>query len=127
MDTERMERAVRTIYRTAAAVYDIMEEDGRELMGRLEQAAAALRQHSGAGEEAEAEYRETLEKIRQGETPKLRVSFHEAEQARDVLYELCDRLEDPKEIMGHVRTAGEMLDVWEPERRMEQEQCQTMA
>ena len=30
--------------------------------------------------------------------------------------ELCERLDDPKEVMQHVRTACEMLEVWEPER-----------
>ena len=40
----------------------------------------------------------------------------EAEQVRDVIYEMCDRLDDPKEVMKHVRTAGEIIDIWDPEK-----------
>lgn len=30
-----------------------------------------------------------------------------------MIYALCDNLADPKEIMSHVRTADEMMEVWE--------------
>ena len=41
----------------------------------------------------------------------------DAEQAREMIFAMCDRLDDPKEVMQHVRTACEMLEVWEPERK----------
>ena len=42
--------------------------------------------------------------------------YMDAEQAREMIFAMCDRLDDPKEVMQHVRTACEMLEVWEPER-----------
>ena len=33
-----------------------------------------------------------------------------------MVYALCDELDDPKEIMRHVRTADEMMSVWESEK-----------
>lgn len=39
--------------------------------------------------------------------------YADAENAKDMIYALCDGLDDPKEIMCHVRTADEMLAVWE--------------
>ena len=44
------------------------------------------------------------------------ISYIDAEHAKDMVYALCDELDDPKEIMRHVRTADEMMSVWESEK-----------
>ena len=40
----------------------------------------------------------------------------EVERVRDVIYEMCDQLDDPKEIMKYIRTTGKIMDIWNPEK-----------
>lgn len=113
---KNMERAIQTICKTAVTVWDTLDEDGADLMERLEQTAAAICQHFGLEERVMEEYRSTMDAIRRLEIQtECAMSYHELEEARELTYALCDRLSDPKEIMGHVRTVLEMTEVWYPE------------
>ena len=113
---KNLENAIQTICKTAVAVWNTLDEDGSDLIDRLEQIAASIQQHFELeGGELE-QYRSMMGSMKQlGIKSECSMSYRELEKARDVVYALCDKLEDPKEIMRYVRTACEMIEVWYPE------------
>lgn len=113
---KNMERAIQTICKTAAAVWNTLDEDGSDLIDRLEQTAASIQQRFELEGDAPRQYRSMIDSMKQlGIQAECTMSYHELEEARDLVYALCDKLDDPKEIMRHVRTACEMIEVWYPE------------
>ena len=84
---------------------------------RLERTAEALQKTFEMEDSLMEDFRKALETAREqnsGEPEDF--CYMDAEQAREMIFAMCDRLDDPKEVMQHVRTACEMLEVWEPER-----------
>lgn len=113
---KNMERAIQTLCKTAVAVWNTLDEDGSDLIDRLEQTAASIQQRFGLEGDAPRQYRGMIDSMKQlGIQAECAMSYHELEEARDLVYALCDKLDDPKEIMRHVRTACEMIEVWYPE------------
>lgn len=113
---KNMERAIQTLCKTAAAVWNILDEDGSDLIDRLEQTAVSIRQHFELEGDAPGQYRSMIDSMKQLDIQaECTMSYHELEEARELVYALCDKLDDSKEIMRHVRTACEMIEVWYPE------------
>lgn len=113
---KNIEQSIQTICKTAIAVWSTLDEDGMDLIDRLEQTADAICRHFGLEERIMEQYRSSMDSVRQMELKAdCDMSYHELEAARDMTYALCDMLDDPKEIMQHVRTACEMTEVWYPE------------
>lgn len=59
------------------------------------------------------EYRSKVESAKEVRRITSQLYPAEAKQVRDTIYEMCDRLDDPKEVMRHVKTASEILDIWD--------------
>ena len=113
---KNMGNAIQTICKTAVAVWNTLDEDGSDLIERLEQTATSIQQHFELEGGALEQYRSMMDSMKQlGIKSECSMSYRELEEARDLVYALCDKLEDPKEIMRHVRTACEMIEVWYPE------------
>ena len=114
--TNNMENINQTIYKTAVVVWNTLDEDGSDLIDRLEQTAASIQQHFELEDGMVEQYRSMMDSMKQLDIEsKCSTSYRELEEARDMVYALCDKLEEPKEIMRYVRTACEMIEVWYPE------------
>lgn len=114
---ENVRKSIRTILKTAITVDHTLDEYGSELCERLEHAAEAIQKTYEMEDNLMDSFRKVLQAARElklGEPEDF--CYADAEQAREMVFAMCDRLDDPKEIMQHVRTACEMLEVWEPER-----------
>ena len=111
-----MENAIQTICKTAVTVWYTLDEEGSDLIDRLEQTAASIQQHFEVEDGMLEQYRSMMGSMKRLDIKsECSMSYRELEEARDMVYALCDKLEDPKEIMRHVRTACEMIEVWYPE------------
>lgn len=114
---QNIERSIQTICKTAIMVVSTLEEEGSDLVDSLECAAESICKVFGMDEKAMENYRAALESSKELTLNLAEpVTYQEAESAREMIYALCDRLDDPKKIMQHVRTATEMLYVWESSR-----------
>lgn len=114
---ENVRKDIQTILKTAIVVDSTLDEYGSELCERLERTAEALQKTFEMEDSLMEDFRKALETAREqnsGEPEDF--CYMDAEQAREMIFAMCDRLDDPKEVMQHVRTACEMLEVWEPER-----------
>ena len=114
---ENVRKDIQTILKTAIVVDSTLDEYGSELCARLERTAEALQKTFEMEDSLMEDFRKALETAREqnsGEPEDF--CYMDAEQAREMIFAMCDRLDDPKEVMQHVRTACEMLEVWEPER-----------
>lgn len=107
-----------TLCQTALTVIDTMRMDEEsDLVDRLEKTAEAIATHYDMEPELMEEYRDVIKGARnRAKLISDGFRYADAENAKDMVYALCDELDDPKEIMRHVRTADEMLAVWEAER-----------
>ena len=114
---ENVRKDIQTILKTAIVVDSTLDEYGSELCERLERTAEALQKTFEMEDSLMEDFRKALETAREqnsGEPEDF--CYMDAEQAREMIFAMCDRLDDAKEVMQHVRTACEMLEVWEPER-----------
>ncbi len=93
------------------SLYDAERYDG-DLAERLEITAEALQKQFGLDDAVMEEYRQSVQMAKGAELTEQDIRYQEAEEARDMIYALCDRLSDPREIMRHVRSAQEMLEIW---------------
>ncbi len=93
------------------SLYDAEGYDG-DLAERLEITAEALQKQFGLDGTVMEEYRQSVQMAKETEPTMQDIRYQEAEEARDMIYALCDRLSDPQEIMRHVRSAQEMLEIW---------------
>ncbi len=114
---ENVKKDIQTILKTAITVEHTLDEYGLDLCERLEQAAEAIQKAFEMEESIMEDFRSALKTARDLELgiPE-NFSYADVEEAREMIFAMCDLLDDPKEIMQHVRTACEMLEVWEPER-----------
>lgn len=106
---------IKSLCRTALEVIEVMGTDEEsDLVDRLEKTASAIAIHYDMEPELMEEYRNVIKGARY-RTKLIDDGFQyvDAENAKDMIYALCDELDNPKEIMCHVRTADEMLAIWE--------------
>ena len=94
----------------------VHRDGAEELLERLEQTAERLQKTFGLDGDIMDEYRSKVESAKEVRRITSQLYPAEAKQVRDTIYEMCDRLDDPKEVMKHVRTAGEIIDIWDPEK-----------
>ncbi|MFR9310092.1 hypothetical protein [Hydrogeniiclostridium mannosilyticum] len=109
---------IKTLCRTALEVIEVMRADEEtDLVDRLEKTAGAIAEHYDMEPELMEEYRNMIKGARK-RAKLIDGSFRytDAENAKEMIYALCDDLDNPKEIMCHVRTADEMLTVWKADR-----------
>lgn len=110
---EQAEKAIQTICK-AASIYiyltDIIEEG---LAPQFEATATALRKHFGLDDSVMNEYRNGIEKAKTADKAD-NILFTDAEEARDIVYQMCEELTEPAEIMQHVIAMREMLYIAEP-------------
>lgn len=115
---QNIRRHINTLCRTALEVIEVMGIDGEsDLVDRLGQTADAI----AAQYEMEPELMENFHAIidwsrKRISLDKEDICYNDAENTKEMIYTLCDSLNDPKDIMCHVRTADEMMAVWESER-----------
>ncbi len=108
------EEAIDTICKAAIIAGAVLDEYGTELAESLEEAAEAMQKHYELDTSIMERYRAKAAASRDitiGEMDS--VTEQEMEQAHDMIYITCDHLTDPKEIMRHVRTANEMMYMWQ--------------
>lgn len=116
---QNIRKHINTICVTAITVLETLGNDeDYDLVDRLTQTAEAIATHY----EMEPELMEGYHALIKAARKKVELNnegfrFADAEQAKEMIYALCDNLTNPKEIMNHVRTADEMIAVWEPERK----------
>lgn len=115
---QNIRKDINTICQTAITVIETTEPgEESDLVQRLGQTADAIAAHYGMEPELMEGYHALIKAtLKKAEFDKQASSFRDAEQAKELIYALCDNLADPKEIMSHVRTADEMMAVWESAR-----------
>lgn len=115
---QNIRKDINTICQTAITVIETTEPgEESDLVQRLGQTADAIAAHYGMEPELMEGYHTLIKAtLKKSELERQASSFRDAEQAKELIYALCDGLADPKEIMSHVRTADEMMAVWESTR-----------
>lgn len=103
------------LMKTAVAVILTIDDAGDNLVNELEYTAKSIHQAFGLDESVMSEYQQAINAAQKtASITSNPVRYQEAENTRDMIYELCDGLDDPKEIMRHIRTASELMYVWMP-------------
>lgn len=88
-----------------------------DLVDRLGQTADAIATHYEMEPELMGNFHTIIDGTRKRiSLDKEDMYYTDAEHAKEMIYALCDNLNDPKDIMSHVRTADEMMAVWESEK-----------
>ena len=83
------------------------------LTPNLEKMAEAVKNHFGLDESVMENYRKKIEEISE-ETAVPQITNEDAEEAREIIYEMCDATESVAEAMAHVRTVADMIFIWNP-------------
>ena len=112
----KAEESVRIIMKAAMVKIFTVDPCGEDALQRLEQTAESIRKTFGLDGKIMDEYRIKVAAATEVGIITSELYHAEAEQVRDVIYEMCGRLDDPKEVMKHVRSAGEIIDIWNPEK-----------
>lgn len=106
---ENVKKSIQAILKTAITVQHTLDEYGEDLAERLEQTAEAIQKTFELEPSLMDEFRHSMKAAKELDLGiPTELSYTEVEQAREMVYAMCDRLDDPKEIMRHVRTASEM-------------------
>lgn len=115
---KNIRRYINTICQTALRVIEVSEPgEENELVNRLGQNADAIAEQYGLEPEVMEGYHALITAtIKKAELEEQGITISDVEQAKEMIYALCDNLTEPKKIMEHVRTADEMLAMWEYER-----------
>lgn len=119
MEKTKQEKAIQAVYVICqSAKMNIVntEEVDEGLTPHLEKMASAVQKHFGLEESVMDDYRKEIDYFRgEWEDAEIKHITHEqAEETREIVYEMCDSLGSTEEIMRHVRTIAEMLFVWNP-------------
>lgn len=116
---QNIRKHINTICVTAITVLETLGNDeDYDLVDRLTQTAEAIATHYEMEPELMEEFHSLINAARKkANLDEKHFRFNDVEQTKEMIYALCDNLTDPKEIMNHVRTADEMIAVWEPERK----------
>lgn len=110
---QNIRNAIRTICRTAVMTDAVEGEYGSDLAEALEKTAEAIQREFGLDNSVMEDYRAAAEKSKDMKFGEMEeVTPREAEYAQEMVYAMCDKIDDPKEIMRHVRAATEMMRVW---------------
>ena len=116
---DNINKHIKTICNSSISVASILgdEDYDRSLTETMEQAVAAMVRLYNLDESVLDEYRQTI-KAANGEMTEAAAdtTYQDAEDARDMILDLCDKLTDPKEIMRFVRAAIEVTNVWYSEQ-----------
>lgn len=114
--TEKLEKAEKTvgiICKSAMVNILVIGEVEEGLTPNLENMAEAVKNHFGLDESVMENYRKKIEEISE-ETSVPQITNEDAEEAREIIYEMCDAAESVAEAMAHVRTVADMIFIWNP-------------
>ena len=110
---EKAENAVGVICKSAMVNILVIGEVEEGLTTNLEKMAEAVTNHFGLDESVMENYRNKIEEISE-ETSVPQIKNEDAEEAREIIYEMCDATESVAEAMAHVRTVADMIFIWNP-------------
>ena len=104
------------ILMTAKVHVDMMGTESDEVLKQYESLATALCKHEGLDEKAEMdEYnRELKELIDSDETARPLVPKDCIGEFMHQVFDMCETINNPKEILGYIKTAYEILEINEP-------------
>ena len=109
---EQAKKAIETLCKTASAFVASRDNPEDSDARQLKITAVAIAKEFALDDKIMKEYDEMIEKtIETSWTDG--IPYKDAEDARDIIYEMCDRLNDPREIMLHVKNASEVLYTWD--------------
>lgn len=110
---EKAEKAVGVICKSAMVNILVIGEVEEGLTTNLEKMAEAVTNHFGLDESVMENYRNKIEEISE-ETSVPQISNDEAEETREIVYEMCDTADSVEEAMLYVRTVADMMFLWNP-------------
>ena len=110
---EKAENAVGVICKSAMVNILVIGEVEEGLTTNLEKMAEAVTNHFGLDESVMENYRKKIEEISE-ETSVPQISNDEAEETREIVYEMCDTADSVEEAMLYVRTVADMMFLWNP-------------
>ena len=110
---EKAENAVGVICKSAMVNILVIGEVEEGLTTNLEKMAEAVTNHFGLDESVMENYRKKIEEISE-ETSVPQISNDEAEEPREIVYEMCDAADSVEEAMLYVRTVADMMFLWNP-------------
>lgn len=110
---EKAENAVGVICKSAIVNILVIGEVEEGLTTNLEKMAEAVTNHFGLDESVMENYRKKIEEISE-ETSVPQISNDEAEETREIVYEMCDAADSVEEAMLYVRTVADMMFLWNP-------------
>lgn len=110
-EKENVRESIKAILKMALTVEATRDEYGEDLAERLETTAKKIQTEFGIEETIMKEFHTAKEASKRWSLGMpIELSVREIKEAREMIFALCDRLESPKEIMCHVRTATEMVE-----------------
>lgn len=108
-----IQKSIDTICQTAIVVRDTMEEDGQDLIDKFDNVVECITVVYAMDENTLSKYRNAVKGVTEAQTANDKlITPSDAVRAQQVIFGLCDTLTDPKQIMEYVRTANELVDVW---------------
>ena len=110
---EKAENAVGVICKSAIVNILVIGEVEEGLTSNLEKMAEAVTDHFGLDESVMENYRKKIDEISE-EISVPQISNDEAEETREIVYEMCDAADSVEEAMLYVRTVADMMFLWNP-------------
>lgn len=110
---EKAIQAVNVICKSTMVNILVVGEVQEGLTPNLKEMAEAVTKHFGLDEAVMENYNKEIESITD-ETKVQPITNEEAEETREIIYEVCDAAESVKDAMKHVRTVAEMMFLWQP-------------
>lgn len=121
MTKRQYAKALYTIALTAVAHLMRGGDGVEDILAQCEHTACAIQEQFGLDASVMDAYHHLIHAFEVGNiSDKVwnSMTLQAAEHAKSVIYALCDRLKDPREIMRHVRTADKLVYTWQPNRSM---------
>ena len=110
---ELAEQAVQVICKSTMVNILVIGEVEEGLTPNLKEMAEAVTKHLELDEAVMENYDKEIENITD-ETKVQPITNEEAEETREIVYEMCDALKSVKQTMKYVRTVAEMMFLWQP-------------
>lgn len=111
---ENIKKSIKAICQTAITVWNVLGEDGGELINGLDKIVESMIKVYEIEESVLIKYRATVESAEEMDLEnKQSITITEAVNTRDMIFALCDNLTEPKQIMEYVRFACDLVNVWD--------------
>lgn len=114
MAKSNIKKEINTICQTAITVWNNEGEERGDFIEQLDKIVESMVTIYGLETEVLTKYRTMVESAKEMNLAiSKKVTLTDTRNLREMIFALCDNLSEPKQIMEYVRTACELVDVWD--------------